>query len=84
MLLRLFLSICSYEAGTYTLARQVNEGWTSTSLVKCLLCPTSTGLPPIVGVPDISHGIRSTVTFGGIGRVIDLENRQAMRRQSGF
>ncbi len=84
MLLRLFLSICSYEAGPYTLARQVNEGWTLTSSVKCLLCPTSTGFPPIVGVPDISHGIRSTVTLRGIGRVIGLENRQAMRRQSGF
>ncbi len=68
----------------YTLTRQVNDGRTSTSLVKCILFPTSTDIPPTVGIPDTSNGIRSKVTFEGIVSVVSFENRQAIRRQSGF
>ena len=68
----------------YTLTRQVNDGRTSTSSLKCILFPIFTDIPPTVGVPDISHGITSRVTLGGIDSVVRLGNRQAMRLQSGF
>ncbi len=67
-----------YEAGPYTLARQMNDGRICTFSIKYQLCPTSTDIPSMFGVPDILHG-KSSIFLSYIGSDVGFENRHAIR-----